>query len=229
MADVNANPGLYTLDVNLNFENYESKNEIIQTTAGLFVGGATDFDVSFSESSKGQTSLSIANVGNNMAYAVKVSVPEQGNYRVIGSPSTIVGNLQKGDYTIASFNVTSAQAAGESSGTSQGSANASSAVGDNSTSTSGDNSPLKIQIEYTDAKGERIKVDKDVAVQMSAFTGVDNEGMSGARSNSNVMLFLLVLVIAGTAVFVYRRRKLGKKKTEYKDSEDDSNSGMLKP
>jgi hypothetical protein len=229
MADVNANPGLYTLDVNLNFENYESKNEIIQTTAGLFVGGATDFDVSFSESSKGQTSLSIANVGNNMAYAVKVSVPEQGNYRVIGSPSTIVGNLQKGDYTIASFNVTSAQAAGESSGTSQGSANASSAVGDNSTSTSGDNSPLKIQIEYTDAKGERIKVDKDVAVQMSAFTGVDNEGMSGARSNSNVMLFLLVLVIAGTAVFVYRRRKQGKKKTEYKESEDDSNSGMLKP
>jgi hypothetical protein len=229
MADVNANPGLYTLDINLNFENYESKMKDIQTTAGLFVGGATDFDVSFSESSQGQTSLSVANVGNNMAYAVKVSVPEQENYKVIGSPSTIVGNLQKGDYTIASFNVTSEQAAGESSGTAPGTANASYAPGDNSTSTLGDNSPLIIRIEYTDAKGERRKVDKDVAVQMSAFTGVDTEGRSGARGNSSGMPYMLVIVIAGTGVFMYRRRKQGKKKAEYKESENDSNSGMLKP
>ncbi len=229
MADVNANPGLYTLDINLNFENYESKMKDIQTTAGLFVGGATDFDVSFSESSQGQTSLSVANVGNNMAYAVKVSVPEQKIYKVIGSPSTIVGNLQKGDYTIASFNVTSEQAAGESSGTAPGTANASYAPGDNSTSTFGDNSPLIIRIEYTDAKGERRKVDKDVAVQMSAFTGVDTEGRSGARSNSSGMPYMLVIVIAGTGVFMYRRRKQGKKKAEYKESKNDSNSGMLKP
>ncbi len=117
MADVNADPGLYTLNVNLTFEDYQSNTKSIQTTAGLFVGGSTDFDVSYSESSQGQTSLSVANVGNNMAYAVKVSIPEQRGYRVGGSSSTIVGNLQKGDYTIASFNVTSPQAAGQDSGT----------------------------------------------------------------------------------------------------------------
>ena len=228
MADVNANPGLYTLGVNLTFEDYESKTKSIQTTAGLFVGGATDFDISFSGNSLGQTSLSVANVGNNMAYALKVSVPEQENYKVIGSPSTIMGNLQKGDYTIASFNVTSAQAAGEISGTAYGTANSSSAAGNNSTSTSGDNSPLKIWIEYTDAKGERIKVDKDVAVQMSAFTGVDTEGRSGARSNSSGMLYLLVFVIAVAGVFMYRRRKQGAKKSEYKVSENNSNSEMRK-
>ncbi len=54
MADVNANPGLYTLDVNLSFEDYESNEKSIQTTAGLFVGGETDFDVSFSESDAGR-------------------------------------------------------------------------------------------------------------------------------------------------------------------------------
>ena len=229
MADVNANPGLYTLDVNLNFENYESKNKNIQTTAGLFVGGVTDFDVSFAESSKGQTSLSIANVGNNMAYAVKVSVPEQENYKVIGSPSTIVGNLQKGDYTVASFNVTNLQAANENSKTSSGAANSSFAAKDNSTSTSGYNNPLKLQIEYTDAKGERIKVDKDVAVKMSAFEGVDTEGRSGARSNSSEIPYLLAIVITGAGVFTYHKRKQGKKKDEYKESENDSNLGMLKP
>ncbi len=111
MADVNANPGLYTLDVNLSFEDYESNEKNIQTTAGLFVGGETDFDVAFSESDAGEISLSVANVGNNMAYSVKVSVPKQDGYRVSGSSSTIVGNLEKGDYTIASFNVASTQAA----------------------------------------------------------------------------------------------------------------------
>lgn len=214
MADVNASPGLYTLDVNINLENYESKNETIQTTAGIFVGGATDFDVSFSESSMGQTSLSIANIGNNMAYAVKVSVPKQENYRVIGSPSNIVGNLQKGDYTVASFNITGAQAAGKSSGTSSSNINTGSADRDNSTSTPGDNNPLKVRIEYTDAKGERIKVDKDVAVQMSAFKGVNTEGVSGTLGNKSIIPYLLVLmvVVAGITIFIYRRRKKGKKK-----------------
>jgi hypothetical protein len=151
-----------------------------------------------------------------MAYAVKVSVPEQGNYRVIGSPSNIVGNLQKGDYTVASFNITSSQAVGENSETSQSNVNASSAAGEHSTSTPGDNNPLKIRIEYTDAKGERIKLDKDVTVQMSAFEGVYTESRIGILSNSNIILYMLALVILGTVVFMYRRRKQGKKKTEYK-------------
>ena len=62
MADVSATPGLYPLDVNLSYEDYQSNAQNIKTTAGLFVGGATDFDVSFSESDAGETSLSIANV-----------------------------------------------------------------------------------------------------------------------------------------------------------------------
>ena len=227
MADVNANPGLYTLEVSLNFENYESKNESIQTTAGLFVGGATDFDVSFSESNQGQTSLSVANVGNNMAYAVKVSIPEQKGYRVTGNPSTIVGNLQKGDYTIASFNVTSAPTAGEDSEATAGTVEAN-ATGRNATSASMNANPLKVRIEYTDAKGERIIVDKEVAVQISSFTGNYIEGGSGVKGNSSGMPYLLVvLLIAGAGVFIYRRRKQGARKAGYKASGKDVNSGML--
>ena len=231
MADVNANPGLYTLEVNLSFEDYQSKTKNIQTTAGLFVGGSTDFDASFSESSQGQTSLSVANVGNNMAYAVKVSVPEQEDYKVSGSPSIIVGNLQKGDYTIASFNVTSAQAAVEDSGKVPASTSkASDAAGDNATSASIDSSPLKVQIEYTDAKGARITVDKDVAVPDS---GIGTGGSSGARGNrssglSSSLVYIVVIVIAGAGVFLYHKQKQGAKKAEYKASENDSSSGILK-
>lgn len=227
MADVNANPGLYTLDVNLNFENYESTNKSVQTTAGLFVGGTTDFDVSFSESSQGQTSFSVANVGNNMAYAVKVSVPEQKGYAVMGSPSTIVGNLQKGDYTIVSFNITGSATGGDLETTSD------TEIANNtrnSSSVSTNSKPLKIRIEYTDAKGERIVVDRDVAIQKSEFLGNYIESGSGIRNNDSILPYVLILlVIVGTGIFLYRRRKpgSGSKKAGFKASGRDINSGML--
>ncbi|OEU43956.1 hypothetical protein BGV40_01500 [Methanosarcina sp. Ant1] len=142
-----------------------------------------------------------------------------------------MGNLQKGDYTIASFNVTSAQAAVEDSGTDPDTSKASdSAAGDNATSTSMDGRPLKIQIEYTDAKGERITVDKDVAVPASGFGTGGSSGARGDRSSglSSSMSYIVVIVIAGAGVFLYRKQKKGAKKAEYKASENDSSSGMLK-
>ena len=211
MADVNANPGLYTLDVNLSFEDYESNAKSIQTTAGLFVGGETDFDVSFSESDQGEISLSVANVGNNMAYSVKVSVPEQEGFRVTGSSSSIVGNLEKGDYTIASFNVASAQATDE--GESPGIAKArGDAVEDNESSASTASPPLKVQIEYTDAKGERITVDKAVAVQMSAPEGTATETGPRARSSSlgSYTPYFVLILVAVTGLFIYREKKQAK-------------------
>lgn len=214
MADVNANPGLYTLDVNLSFEDYESSAKNIQTTAGLFVGGETDFDVSFSESDQGEISLSVANVGNNMAYSVKVSVPEQEGFKVTGSSSSIVGNLEKGDYTIASFNVANAQAGGE--GESPGIAKARGAADEgNESSVSKASPPLKVQIEYTDAKGERITVDKAVTVQMSAPAGTGTENGTRARSSSSLgsyMPYLILMAIAGAGLFIYRRKKQARNK-----------------
>jgi hypothetical protein len=221
MADVSADPGLYTLDVNLNFEDYESTNETIQTTAGLFVGGPTDFDVSFSESSQGEVSLSVANVGNNIAYAVKVSVPDQDGYKVSGSSSTIVGNLEKGDYTIASFDVSSTQAQGENgqggsgdapSGAPSGSAKASTMDGSgtmdgNRTSASVNSNPLKVQIEYTDAKGGRLTVDKEVKLEMTSGNMTAMGGQGGQRSGglSSYLLYIVVILLAG-GVFVYRKK-----------------------
>ncbi|MGB9929350.1 MAG: COG1361 S-layer family protein [Methanosarcina sp.] len=209
MADVNANPGLYSLDVNLNFENYESENKSIQTTAGIFIGGATDFDVSFSESSQGEVSLSVANVGNNIAYAVKVSVPTQDSYRVSGSSSTIVGNLEKGDYTIASFDVADNQAqagnAGEPPEALPSSAKASS-VGGNETSGSMNSNPLKVQIEYTDAKGERLTVDRDVKVELTSGNMTAQAGARPKSSGISSYLPYIVIIALLGGIFVYRSK-----------------------
>jgi len=205
MADVNADPGLYTLDIKLVLEDYDSNEQIINTTAGVFVGGETDFDVAFSESDAGEISLSVANVGNNIAYSVKVSVPDQDNYKVSGSSSTIVGNLEKGDYTIASFDVTSTQGAGMAQeGRTSGKAKASS-EGGNLTAASVENNPLKVQIEYTDAKGERITVDKEVELEITGGT-MNTQEMPGNRGGiSSYMPYIAIIVLAGGA-FVYRKK-----------------------
>ena len=207
MADVNADPGLYTLNLNLTYEDYESNEKTIQTTAGLFVGGVTDFDVAFSESDAGEISLSVANVGNNMAYSVKVSVPKQDNYKVSGSSSTIVGNLEKGDYTIASFDVASTQSATGAEGSSgaPGTAKAS-AEGGNLTAASVEGNPLKVQIEYTDAKGERITVDKEVELEITGGSMTAQAGGPGNSSGiSSYLPYIAIIVLAG-GVFVYRKK-----------------------
>ncbi|AKB78119.1 hypothetical protein MSHOH_1636 [Methanosarcina horonobensis HB-1 = JCM 15518] len=219
MADVNAAPGLYTLDVNLSYEDYESSEQTIQTTAGLFVGGETDFDVSFSESDSGEISLSVANVGNNIAYSVKVSIPKQDSYTVLGSSSTIVGNLEKGDYTIASFDIMSTQVTGE---TEEGSAEATDTdeTGDITFASMNEYSmnedPLKVRIEYTDAKGERITVDKEVELEMTT----DNMTVRGTESpgNSNgigsYISYIVLIVLAGIGIFVYRKKQQAKGKMQ---------------
>ena len=106
IADVNAKPGLYKLNLNLKYESLQNAtSSSISTIAGVFVGGETDFDVAFSQSSAGQTSLSVANTGNNPAQSVSVRVPQQNNFRISGSNSAIIGNLDKGDYTVVSFQI----------------------------------------------------------------------------------------------------------------------------
>ncbi|RXA17401.1 hypothetical protein EQO05_12170 [Methanosarcina sp. MSH10X1] len=234
MADVNANPGLYTLDVNLSFEDYGSNEKSIQTTAGLFVGGETDFDVSFSESDPGEISLSVANVGNNMAYSVKVSVPEQEDFRVTGSSSSIVGNLEKGDYTIASFNVASSQAADKKE--TPGTAKADEVIAEgNKGSVSTASPPLKVQIEYTDARGERITVDKAVAVQMASSAATGTESGQRARSSNSLSSYapdlILVIIVAGAGLFIYRRKRQARseKKSGNRGTEDQKyDSGVTR-
>ncbi|WP_243685049.1 COG1361 family protein [Methanosarcina barkeri] len=179
----------------------------IRTTAGLFVGGETDFDVSFSESDQGETSLSVANVGNNMAYSVKVSIPDQDGYKVSGSSSTIVGNLEKGDYTIASFNIASTQQDAKNAESSSENIK-SSDKGENVTFDSMDSNPLKVQIEYTDAKGERITVDKEVKLEMnSGNMTVQGSGGPGNKSSGfgSYLSYIVIIALVGGA-FVYRKK-----------------------
>jgi hypothetical protein len=189
VADVNAEAGLYQLDLSCEFEGGNGgSGEILNTTTGVFVGGETDFDVTFSESSAGQTSLSAANTGNNPAYSVTIRIPQQENFEVRGSTASIVGNLDEGDYTIVSFQVTPSQR---------------NAAQDNN---------LKVLIEYTDATGVRRTVEKTVMIQFMAIssegaqlnTRMGQQESIWQNSTLLVTIAILGLIIGG---FIYYKKK----------------------
>jgi len=199
VADVNANPGLYQLNMNLAYQSItNSSTTTVTSKGGIFIGGQTDFDVVFSQSTQGQTSLSVSNIGNTPAQSVSVSIPQQAGYQVTGSNSAIIGNLNKGDYTLVSFQITaratgtggnfSAQGGAQGSGQAGGRFNSQNLTDQqiaalrqqfaNRTSGGGQNAQggLLVDVAYTDTTGQRVVLEKNVQVQ---FRGGNSTGFSG--------------------------------------------------
>ncbi|MDQ1275534.1 MAG: hypothetical protein QG610_1108, partial [Euryarchaeota archaeon] len=111
----------------------------------------------------------------------------------------------------------------------------SSAEGENLTAASVENNPLKVKIEYTDAKGERITVDKEVELEI--IGGTARAGGPGQASGgiSSYLPYIAVIVLAAGA-FVYRKKiqervqlmkekKMKEKKSGNKKSEEQK-SGL---
>jgi len=221
VADVNADPGLYRLDLTLTYENDQGASQELTMKTGIFIGGETDFDVTFSESTSGTTSLSVANTGNNPALSVTVRIPTQQSYSVTGSASSIIGNLDKGDYTIVSFQISSAAALGRMNRT----MDQAPAPQDNS---------LKVMIDYTDTTGKRHTLEKSVPIQFRSSDSTSATGAYGtygtfnsSRQQSNAIAnylpYIIVVVAIAGGVCYWKRKyllsRIGKirKKKEKKD------------
>ncbi|MCF7861775.1 COG1361 S-layer family protein [Candidatus Woesearchaeota archaeon] len=197
IADTNMDPGLYKLNLYLNYDDpINGTPKQISTIAGVYIGGKTDFEVSFSDTSGTETSFSIANVGSNPAYSVTVSVPDQKGVRVTGSKSSIIGNLNNGDYTVASF---------ELGGTIQ---------------------TLNLQIAYTDTMGIRQTVMKDVELNnmnTSAFgsrtatspTATESFNRTRTTQSNNSYIWgiagIVIFIVAIVGYKYYKTRPIKKK------------------
>lgn len=220
IADSNAEPGLYQLDLEVEYQNsVSSDKKTSETVAGFYVGGGTSFDMSFADESNGEYSFNIANIGNNPAYSVVVRVLEENGWQVLGGSSEIVGNLNNGDYTVVSYEL-SRQAIKQEL-----------------------DSALKLSVEYTDTKGVRLTVIKEIDLESSTQTTAAGQvrsedmkasatgnrrtgqgGPFGSASSSigsvitivkNVLIGIVVLIVAffGYKMWNNRsRKKLPKKK-----------------
>ena len=200
-ANANANPGLYKLNLKLQYDiianNGSSQKESVDTAVGVLVGGQTDFDVAFSESSQGKTSLSVSNIGANSASSVTISIPKQEGFFLEGSNSAIIGNLNKGDYTLTSFQLMPKPPIQRNEAR-----------------------DLKVHIEFTDTYGERQSVDKETPILLSGgnSTGYGNRGQRGGSTTTTSITSLNPTFLWGAGILVlllilrygYRRFQKGR-------------------
>lgn len=200
-----ADADLYQLDLKLSYEDSisGSVNEV-STTAGIYVGGGSDFDVVFSEVSDGEYAFTVSNIGSNDASSVTVNVPSSDGWSAIGRNSEIIGNLNKGDYTTVTFDLQNTRNAGD----------------------------LLLDIDYTDTMGNRLTIDKSVIIPTDSDSSMNvtsrptgtisgdknSGGMRGMTSGVNTLVSLskyggivIVLLIAGFVGFrIYRKKKNNK-------------------
>jgi hypothetical protein len=218
LADTNAQPGLYKLNLYLSYQDSMSnQTKTISTFAGVYVGGGTDFDVAYADNANSQMSFSVSNTGANPANSVSVIVPNQQGWSVSGPNTVIIGNLNKGDYTVASFKLQSSI----SNMTSQnrGSRNNTSFQGRSMQSPINSSSgSVLIQIAYTDTLGVREVVTKQVLIGLQNIASANGQagfqGRSGASRQTSAisilsdnMLYIFGIVVLVGAVVIHRKYK----------------------
>ncbi len=219
IASANADPDLYKLDLTLTYDDpLTGEEKEINTKAGVYVGGATDFDVAFSGNSGGESSFSISNIGSVSASSVTVKIPDQTGWRVSGSNSVIIGNLNEGDYTIASFNLQQSNFGHADTQKVRG-------EDDKFQLPQQEDSKIVLEVIYTDSRGNRITVEKEVEVDSSAFMTTNEDGskntqMVGARGDRKspsqqlwdtgrwVLLGIIILVTFVLSHKKYKKERL---------------------
>ncbi len=209
LTNVNTKPGLYKLDMVLTYDDIEElktiteagtvenqKRKEIKSKAGIYIGGTTEFDIAFMEKSPtGAYTFSISNIGNNGANSVKVSVPLQENWTITdGGNSVMLGNLQKGDYTVADFNLKPAEI--------------------------GKDLPIKFEISYTSNDGIRQVEKMEFPLYSSPFTPSAESGVSGESGSSSLKYkagFAMVAFVACALVYKKRQKKIKIKSAQEKE------------
>ena len=185
-AEANSIPLMITLQ-------YTDKAGNVQTinlVAGMEITSETDFDVSIQEFSQTSLTLVITNIGSTTAYSTILrAMPSQ---KFILTPNTVVlGNLNAGDYTTASFSVQTMN------------------ITRNETNRTFDKNSetIKVEISYTDSSGIRRSVAKEIlpvytvgktisttrSISQTQRTQVSNEGLTYILIGTIGMVALVVI------------------------------------
>ncbi|MBS3061710.1 MAG: hypothetical protein J4215_03955 [Candidatus Diapherotrites archaeon] len=207
-ADPNITTGVYPLEITLTYT--DTNGTKTQTSqVGIIIGGGTDFEVSADTLSSGTLSVSVANIGSNNASAVVVKIPHQPNIFVSGSNTSILGNLNKGDYTIANFTVSTtgldqnrASSRVQTSGqpiirTGQTNSVEPTRVRD----LNANQRQIIIQIDYTDTTGTRQTVEKTVLLFQTTTSGTGDIQIQRQNPLGLISWAIAIILAGGTLVF----------------------------
>jgi hypothetical protein len=164
----------------------------------------------------------VANTGNNPAYSVTVRIPEQDQFAVQGSTSSIVGNLDEGDYTIVSFQITSVGSSFREPGAAEdgqpfqlSEEERQRLRAEFSQRNATQSRNLQVAIDYTDTTGVRRTVEKTVLIQSmntSSNAAQFNPRMRQQQSiwNNHILIGSIALAVLLIGGFIYyKKRKAG--------------------
>ena len=230
MASSGISPGVYPLTITMDFYDRTGTEQTVVSTVGLQISGTTTFDLVLQSSTSGSTTFAVVNTGANVASSVIVSIPQQISYVAAGVSSASLGNLDAGDYTLATFQLSSVT---RNTTTQNPSFNRSWTGGtppsvDPSTrdtfmnrSFSGlESNGLLVQISYTDVFGVRQTIQKQVIVSsvssasLSGFTsrtGTQGSfGQSQSSGSSNSLEYIVIGVVG--IIIIVAIIQLGRKK-----------------
>jgi hypothetical protein len=194
MASSGISPGIYPLTITMEFFDQTGAKQTITSTVGMQISGTTTFDLVVQTSTSGSTTFSVVNTGANIASSVIVSIPQQLNYQTSGAASTSLGNLDAGDYTLATFQIvsTSSNTTSQSpffnrTGSGAPSERNFSGRGQymNQSFTGLRANGLLVQISYTDVFGVRQTIQKQVVISSSSsFGSIRSSTSSSGTQNS---------------------------------------------
>jgi len=233
MASSGISPGVYPLTITMDFYDRTGTEQTVVSTVGLQISGTTTFDLVLQSSTSGSTTFAVVNTGANVASSVIVSIPQQISYVASGVSSTSLGNLDAGDYTLATFQLSSVT---RNTTTQNPSFNRSWTGGtppsvDPSTRDTfmnrsflglGSNG-LLVQISYTDVFGVRQTIQKQVTVSsvssgsstgFASRTGTQGGpggfGQSQSSGSSNSLEYIVIGVVG--IIIIVAIIQLGRKK-----------------
>ena len=133
----------------------------------------TDFDIVMQDITPTGTSFMITNIGQNMAHAVTLTLEDTDNTLSLGTESIVIGDLDKGDFTISHLNAIPK---------------------DNVKS-------LSLKISYTDDSGIRNTQTKEI--QINSPTNINAICQdSSASSYSNIIIGSVGFVIGAFVIFL---------------------------
>ncbi|MBI5332824.1 MAG: hypothetical protein HZB65_04580 [Candidatus Aenigmarchaeota archaeon] len=142
IADPSITQGVHFINVNLSFQRFGTTDTRTSQIA-FIIGGTTDFDVAQQNLEDSTLSLSVANIGVNTATGTLITIPDQPGWKIIGGSNIFLGNLNPGDFTVASLQLQPLSA---------------------------DVNKLNIIVEYTDTIGTRESVGKNVSINFAQLT-----------------------------------------------------------
>jgi hypothetical protein len=235
MASSGISPGVYPLAITMDFYDRTGTEQTITSTVGLQISGTTTFDVVLQTSTSSSTTFAIVNTGANTASSVVVSIPQQAGYSTTGTSSSSLGNLDAGDYTLASFqlsstnsNMTTQFPSFNRTGMGNAPTDRNFSGGQNmfmNQSFSGmGSSQLLVQIAYTDVFGVRQTVQKQVNLASGSASGFSSRtsgnypgsfsGQSQSSGSGNSFTYIAIgvagIIIIAVIIRLGRKKKLGR-------------------